>query len=67
MLLHGLFVIKCCREEAVSMRVAVIGIGSNSVRMLIADLENNVGYRVRRDRAGTRLFAGLDAQRRLSP
>ena len=49
------------------MRVAVIGIGSNSVRMLIADLENNVGYRVRRDRAGTRLFAGLDAQRRLSP
>ena len=49
------------------MRVAVIGIGSNSVRMLIAELENNVGYRVRRDRAGTRLFAGLDAQRRLSP
>ncbi len=49
------------------MRVAVIGIGSNSVRMLIADIENHIGHRVRRERAGTRLFAGLDAQRRLSP
>ena len=49
------------------MRVAVIGIGSNSVRMLIADIDHQIGRRVRRDRAGTRLFAGLDAQRRLSP
>jgi len=35
--------------------------------MLIADIENHIGHRVRRERAGTRLFAGLDAQRRLSP
>lgn len=49
------------------MRAAVIGIGSNSVRMLIADIAGGIGTRLRRDRAGTRLFAGLDAQRRLSP
>lgn len=48
------------------MKVAVIGIGSNSVRMLIARLEGGAGYRIRRDRAGTRLFAGLDEQKRLS-
>jgi exopolyphosphatase/guanosine-5'-triphosphate,3'-diphosphate pyrophosphatase len=35
--------------------------------MLIADIDHQIGHRVRRDRAGTRLFAGLDAQRRLSP
>lgn len=48
------------------MKVAVIGIGSNSVRMLVAELEGSQGRRIRRDRAGTRLFAGLDEQRRLS-
>ena len=43
------------------MRKAVIGIGSNSVRMLQADIAGAVGVRLRRDREGTRLFAGLDA------
>ena len=48
------------------MKVAVIGIGSNSVRMLMAQLEGNTGRRLRRDRTGTRLFAGLDDKRRLT-
>lgn len=42
------------------MKVAAIGIGSNSVRMLEADITGNTFVRVCRDRAGTRLFAGLD-------
>ncbi len=48
------------------MKVAVIGIGSNSVRMLVARLAEGRLERIRRARAGTRLFAGLDAQRNLS-
>ncbi len=41
------------------MRVAIIGIGSNSVRLLVADCQDG-GYEVvLRDRCGTRLFAGL--------
>jgi len=48
------------------MKVAVIGIGSNSVRMLVAQVEGDAFKRLRRDREGTRLFAGLDAQRCLS-
>lgn len=48
------------------MIVAVIGIGSNSVRMLLAEVSADGLKRLRRDREGTRLFAGLDAQRRLS-
>ena len=51
------------------MLVAVIGIGSNSVRMLLAEAGGDNGEkmrRIRRDREGTRLFAGLDANRRLS-
>ncbi len=49
------------------MKVAVIGIGSNSVRMLIAEVKNGQMERLLRDRAGTRLFAGLDDRRVLSP
>ena len=49
------------------MQVAVIGIGSNSVRMLLAETADGVLRRISRDREGTRLFAGLDAQRCLSP
>ena len=43
------------------MLAAVIGIGSNSVRALVA--RNNAGIfeRLYRDREGTRLFAGLDS------
>lgn len=48
------------------MKVAVIGIGSNSVRMLVAAVENGGIHRLRRDREGTRLFAGLDECRNLS-
>lgn len=48
------------------MKVAVIGIGSNSVRMLIAEVSGGEVHRLSRDREGTRLFAGLDARRMLS-
>ena len=48
------------------MKVAVIGIGSNSVRMLLAEVKDGRLHRLRREREGTRLFAGLDGQRRLS-
>jgi exopolyphosphatase/guanosine-5'-triphosphate,3'-diphosphate pyrophosphatase len=41
------------------MRVAVIGIGSNSVRLLVADCQDGNYRVVLRDRCGTRLFAGL--------
>ena len=43
------------------MIAAVIGIGSNSVRGLLAEAEGNTFTRLMRDREGTRLFAGLDA------
>ena len=42
------------------MRTAVIGIGSNSVRSLLAEVSGTGFQRLRRDREGTRLFAGLD-------
>ncbi len=48
------------------MKVAVIGIGSNSVRMLVCEVSDGEMRRIRRDREGTRLFAGLDAGRNLS-
>ena len=47
-------------------KAAVIGIGSNSVRMLLAEAGEGEMRRIRRDREGTRLFAGLDGQKRLS-
>lgn len=48
------------------MKAAVIGIGSNSVRMLVAETMNGDIHRIGREREGTRLFAGLDDQKRLS-
>ena len=48
------------------MRVSVIGIGSNSVRMLLADVTDGKLERILRDREGTRLFAGLDENNCLS-
>lgn len=48
------------------MKIAVIGIGSNSVRMLVCRVEGACMERLRREREGTRLFAGLDAQRKLA-
>lgn len=44
------------------MKSAVIGIGSNSVRMLIARNTGGIFDRLYRDREGTRLFAGLDSR-----
>ncbi len=49
------------------MKTAVIGIGSNSVRSLLADVSGADFQRLRRDREGTRLFAGLDAAGNLDP
>lgn len=43
------------------MRCAVIGIGSNSTRLLVGDIQDGTVRTVLRDRAGTRLFAGLMA------
>ena len=48
-------------------KVAVIGVGSNSVRMLVALVEEDGFTRLTRDREGTRLFAGLDEKGNLSP
>ena len=48
------------------MKAAVIGIGSNSVRMLLAEMGPEGFQRLERDREGTRLFAGLDRDGRLS-
>lgn len=44
------------------MRTAVIGIGSNSLRMLVADITGGELHRLRRYREGLRVFAALDAQ-----
>lgn len=52
--------------EESTMKAAVIGIGSNSVRMLVAEAVEGKIHRIGRERDGTRLFAGLDAQKRLS-
>ncbi len=43
------------------MIAAVIGIGSNSVRALVARNNEGIFERLYRDREGTRLFAGLDS------
>ena len=48
------------------MKAAVIGIGSNSVRMLLAEMGPEGFQRLERDREGTRLFAGLGPGGRLS-
>ena len=45
---------------------AVIGVGSNSVRLLVAEVADGAGRRLLRDRAATRLFAGLDEHGNLS-
>ena len=48
------------------MKIAVIGIGSNSVRMLVCEINGKEMHRLRREREGTRLFAGLDEKLNLS-
>jgi exopolyphosphatase/guanosine-5'-triphosphate,3'-diphosphate pyrophosphatase len=51
------------------MRKAAIGIGSNSIRLLVSDIdyEKRALCRVFRDREGTRLFCGLDENGNLNP
>lgn len=53
-------------KDVNGLRVGVIGIGSNSVRLLVADVLGGHLVTVLRDRRGTRLFAGL-TQGSLSP
>lgn len=48
------------------MRTAAIGIGSNSLRMLIADIEGNELHRLKRYREGLRVFAALDQNGNIS-
>ena len=48
------------------MKTAVIGIGSNSVRMRLVEITGTQARRIGREREGTRLFAGLDASGCLS-
>lgn len=49
------------------MRTAAIGIGSNSLRMLIADLSATELKRVERYREGLRVFAALDEKKNILP
>ena len=48
------------------MRIATIGMGSNSLRMLIAEVENNTIVHSQRYRESLRMFAGLDAQNNIT-
>ena len=48
------------------MRIAVIGIGSNSLRMLVADRLDNQLTAVLRQREGLRVFASLNQKREIS-
>lgn len=47
-------------NEVLGLKTAVIGIGSNSLRMLVADIENGEIVRSKRYREGLRVFAALD-------
>lgn len=49
------------------MRTAAIGIGSNSLRMLLAKVENGSLERLGRYREGLRVFAALDENRFIAP
>lgn len=49
------------------MKAAAIGIGSNSLRMLIADIEDGQLVHSMRYRKGLRVFAALDEKRCISP
>lgn len=47
------------------MRTAAIGIGSNSLRMLVADIADGKLKRLKRYREGLRVFAALDENRNI--
>lgn len=55
------FFVTRMRSGGTHMKAAVIGIGSNSVRMRLVEISGGAAKRLMRDREGTRLFAGLDA------
>lgn len=48
------------------MKVAAIGIGSNSLRMLVADIESGKIQHSKRYREGLRVFAALDGNKNIS-
>lgn len=48
------------------MKVAAIGIGSNSLRMLVAEVESGLIQQPVRYRKGLRVFAALDSQKNIS-
>lgn len=54
------------RNGAFALRTAAIGIGSNSLRMLLAQIDGNRLIRLGRYREGLRVFAALDEQKRIS-
>lgn len=49
------------------MRTAAIGIGSNSLRMLVAEIRDDELIRIQRYREGLRIFAALDEQKNIRP
>ena len=49
------------------MRTAAIGIGSNSLRMLVADIAEGKLKRLKRYREGLRVFAALDENKNIVP
>ena len=53
-------------REVRVLRAAAIGIGSNSLRMLVADIKDAQLHRVLRDREGLRVFAALDKNGNIS-
>lgn len=53
-------------SEVFFMRAAAIGIGSNSLRMLIGDILEGQLHRIERYRAGLRIFAALDENRNIT-
>ena len=49
------------------MKVAAIGIGSNSLRMLVAEVDSGLILQPLRFRKGLRVFAALDSNRNIAP
>lgn len=55
------------QKEVYALRTAAIGIGSNSLRMLVADIDQGKLNRLKRYREGLRVFAALDEKRNIVP
>lgn len=54
-------------EEVLFLKTAAIGIGSNSLRMLVAKVEDGKLHRIKRFREGLRTFAALDENGNIGP